>query len=188
MNEKHKCINLEHLRVDTPYAFSFNPSAQLEQNPVTDCIRLNAVKNWWLDNERLFKSLNHSQVKVLPEMSPKGRWHFHGYLYITNIYKFFLRDMPILQRSGTYEIDTIESIPKWEEYINKQQFVIRAGLREDKCEYQISTYKEKREAVNEGAPRASTEAPGVAVFSLADEQSAELLSSSRFRLYPGFQN
>jgi len=116
----HGCPKVETLRCGIEYAFTWNPKdshgALHEGYP--------AYRAYMIRQSRLFSKLHSVSVKLLIEASPKGRLHSHGYLKINNLHSFLLIDMPVLQKHGMYEIDTLGEDPLvWHNYVHKQQHV-----------------------------------------------------------------
>jgi len=84
-----------------PLAFTFNPNLMdgcpLQERYMTICYMLSGLK--WAD------------WKVNFELSPKGRLHVHGNLYINRVSRFYAYDIPYLIDCGSFEIDFIGNIP-----------------------------------------------------------------------------
>lgn len=115
----HSCINTELLKVNTPYAFSFNPKDISPQRYGEDLFKATTLKTY----KYFHNALTYFKVTMYPETSPVGRIHYHGTIEISNIAMFMLKDMPELQALGTYEIDTISGIVEWTKYCTKQMHI-----------------------------------------------------------------
>lgn len=104
------------------YAFTFSPddSGQYWHEEKAD-LRMIRFLDYY--NTFFCKHLDDvSRYFLRIEISPQGRLHFHGYLQILNKLRFYLVVIRNLKGEGIFEIDTIESIKKWNEYITKQGF------------------------------------------------------------------
>lgn len=149
-NSIHKVIKLEDLTIRKLYAFSYNPTAQPKRG------QLNSVKEWWDLHENLFCNVcKYSNYKLYCELSPKGRFHFHGWLTIENIVQFVLNDLQDLMLNAAIDIEHIQtnsqlfnntdSIPPdetqmppsprgsegWEIYVLKQQILMQEFLQKE---------------------------------------------------------
>jgi len=136
MNEKYKCLPPEVMYTDTLYAFSFNPEDQ-PTGAGAGVYKLNAIKDFHIEIADKFHKLHNCEVEIVPELSRNGRWHYHGTILIKHVIKFFVYDMPKLKLMGTYEIDSIESQTKWDEYVFKQKHYMQPYMREEGAPYMI---------------------------------------------------
>lgn len=68
---------------------------------------------------KLLKSLKHANYYMYPELSGKGRIHYHGWLEIHDVPQFYLMDVPRLIEHGHIKIDTHDGTDKWDIYITK---------------------------------------------------------------------
>lgn len=57
------------------------------------------------------------------EISKGGRLHLHGILEPTDLIEFYLNVPPILAHYSQYELDTIDDLDTWNNYITKDQEV-----------------------------------------------------------------
>lgn len=103
-NAKHKLLSPENIEVGSLYAFSFNPIDQ----PLEIYSGLNFFKQWWIRMEKLFEEFEACEIMAYCEPSRNGHFHFHGYICISHIMKFILKDLPIMMREGAIEIDTYD--------------------------------------------------------------------------------
>lgn len=138
--DEHKCPEVEKLNVGEVYAITLNPPDTLA--PHND--PLLPYSNFLKEVNRIYAELitkcKHSAMILYPELSHKGRLHFHGYLQITNVIAFMLNDLLHLRSMCHFEIDTIsyEEIEKadgdtsppvtgaqvYDKYIRKQLHLI----------------------------------------------------------------
>lgn len=135
--EKHRCLAPEDMHLHTLYTFTFNPKDQPEKDSTVNGFRLNAFKNWMESRLTEFRQLRHCEIDLVPESSSKGRYHFHGYIMLTDIMMFFYKDMPKLQLYGVYEIDTISDQAIWDKYIYKQKHLMEQFCHKMKAEYRL---------------------------------------------------
>lgn len=105
----HACIAPEHLKVNEKYAFSLNQSYDPEDLKTSI--------------DHLYKMLNCcdsiAELVLYPEYSPIGRLHYHGYITIMDKYGFYSKDIHMIKKYGSFELDTIEHPNKWIKYCEK---------------------------------------------------------------------
>lgn len=130
-------MNLKHDRWNAPkpeeieegeiYSFSYNPKAQPQLAPINHLDAFHGdnlkdfVKEEFVD---LFKRLRNCEIDSRLEVSKNGRFHVHGTIKIKNIIKFYSTDLRRLQARGSYEIDTIEDMSEWNDYVIKQSLLM----------------------------------------------------------------
>lgn len=69
---------------------------------------------------KLFKGIPNLTLELYPEVSSKGRIHFHGYIGIKDIMNFYIMFVPLLIGRNHIEIDTLSQDQKvYETYIKK---------------------------------------------------------------------
>lgn len=128
-HQKCKAPKMEVMKINTCYAVTLSPPDRRTITGAKMCKGndLETFKTLEMNiNEdlQLFKKLKYSKIEVYPELSPTGRLHYHGYIEIHNVLKFYYHDTHILNQIS-YEIDTIsedpEGIYKYEQYVLKQQ-------------------------------------------------------------------
>lgn len=66
----------------------------------------------------------HFKYILVPEISHKGRYHFHGYIEIINVSQFYLYAIPKLMGFSRIEIDTIKDHQIWANYIYKNREIM----------------------------------------------------------------
>lgn len=67
--------------------------------------------------------------KLYPEISKKGRWHYHGYLKIHDVFGFHAVSLPILDDNSKYEIDVINDESIWAIYTQKDDKVMKPAMQ-----------------------------------------------------------
>lgn len=122
-SNRYSCISPELMKTDTLYTFTWN----LKEQPTTiskgrSFIYLRDYYNMVI---RRLNLLNHCSIKLYPEISSSGRFHFHGTIKINDIALFMLLDLPFLKEKATYEIDVINDMAKWETYIWKSDHIMK---------------------------------------------------------------
>lgn len=69
----------------------------------------------------IYKCTNDSAYfELIPEVSPLGRLHYHGYFKLFDKIEFYLHSIYKLLKWAHLEIDTLSDDLKWEDYILKQ--------------------------------------------------------------------
>lgn len=102
------------------YSFNYNPITQPNMDAVGGFTR------WLAGMRRVFNSCHEVEIWALPEVSPKGRAHFHGTIkFIGSTLNFYLIDIHKLMGFGSLKIATIADIDVWENYCYKQTALMR---------------------------------------------------------------
>lgn len=70
-----------------------------------------------------------SDYLFVPEISKKGRVHLHGYLKFSDVFLFHLNSIHNLNSIMIVDIDTIDDMIKWKEYIYKDKEIMKKPLR-----------------------------------------------------------
>lgn len=99
---------------------------------------------------RLMKKLLNSmyiEYQVNVEISPYGRLHVHGYVWIHDPFKFYLHDVHRLLERATVVIKPIDNFDTWDDYATKQCHQVRTRierfypkLTDDKKQTSIDDY------------------------------------------------
>lgn len=119
-------LKLEDIEIGKAYAFSYNPSAQ----PIPS--KVNSIKEWFDIEYNVFQSvLQYCEVNLYVEISPTGRFHFHGIIIIRNAVQFIIRDVQHLTGLGTSVIKEVDKPEVWAEYITKQQDRMQKLLQDE---------------------------------------------------------
>lgn len=97
---------------------------------------INPCEQYFDDAERILKIdrgtkrlLNSHRIsyRLYREVSPNGRWHYHGYITIKDPMLFYVHDIPHIISCATIAIEPITDEEGWNDYITKQCHII--GLR-----------------------------------------------------------
>lgn len=120
-------LKMEDIKEGIEYSLSLNPSEQHFKQS------LNRTINVIADLLKLFRPDKSCGGHVYLECSPHGRLHFHGHIYILNIYEFYTYMIPKIEDKYTMEIDTIKDEKVWDDYIMKQQLIIPKMYRGGYC-------------------------------------------------------
>lgn len=96
------------------YAFTYNPSDKHQyfgqSNRLNKCVAD-------LDTIMFYKSMRY---EIYPELSRKGRIHFHGYVIFDEIVDSYMYSIPFLLKHGTVVIKQIDDSVTWMQYCCKQ--------------------------------------------------------------------
>lgn len=84
------------------------------------------------------ESLTYCEYELYPEVSKKGRIHFHGYIDIIEPARFQLYDVHILTKISIYEIDVLTDPDVWKAYIEKDKKEMLRFAKSIKQPYKIS--------------------------------------------------
>lgn len=116
----------EEVVLGTEYAFTLNPVAQPQIG------KLNSFKEWYDLFEHVFRDCCiASEYRLYIEISPMGRFHFHGKIKIINIMNFYIYDVKTLTNDSTCVIKVMEDPDEWETYYLKQQQFMQDYLRKE---------------------------------------------------------
>lgn len=123
--------DLEDLKTDYWYAFSLMPKEQ-----PCDMSGSRPIQEWYnYVNDYLKKYQHFFQVdKMYIEISTENqRWHFHGYILISDAFDFYYKGIAILKAFGTYAIKDGDfsgtKYKTWNDYIIKQQAIMLPKLQ-----------------------------------------------------------
>lgn len=136
-NNKYQCVKPEECHMDKLYSFSYNP----EEQPLFEKfykMKLNNLRDWSNQQRQILSSLRYCTVDVVQEISSKGRLHYHGYIMITDIVRFYLHDLAKLRHYGTYEIDHITDEDVWRTYVYKQERFMKQYCETNEMVYNIT--------------------------------------------------
>lgn len=92
--------SLETIKKGMMLAVTLNPKTQYELiSDIDDRIeKLNASYICFA------LSLSYADFKLYPELSPSGRWHYHGWIIIRDPARFYMKELDVLKEFGTYAI------------------------------------------------------------------------------------
>jgi len=138
--DRYKAPSPEDISTDEVYSFSYNPKDQPLLAPINhrDVFGTN-LQCWMEEQKQFFTRLKHCEVDIVLEISKNGRFHFHGYINIKDIARFYASDIRRLQVKGSYEIDIINDPEKWREYVSKQFKVMFGFCEQENIEYRTRT-------------------------------------------------
>lgn len=115
--KKNQIPNYEDVSTGVLYAVTLNPSDKFQHFNMTSRVNKTIV-----DLESIL-FYNDAEWELYPEISCKGRIHFHGYVSIRDKNNFYLYNIPYLLKRCTIVIKDIHSFEDptyWNEYIEKQ--------------------------------------------------------------------
>lgn len=135
-NRRHKNPSPEDMKVNEGYAFTYNPEVQ----PLTPKFTLDLI-TWHNGMDNMYKSLKYCDITLYPELSQGSRWHYHGYIRLTDVMKFFIYDLPILRENGSYEIDILTDHEIWRKYVSKQENIMKDVCTEYGIPYRYESKK-----------------------------------------------
>lgn len=132
---KHnQSIKIELIDEEEWYALTINPQDDYQYwNENTDT-RL----KMFTDNIKIVmhRILQPCRYELYVEVSPVGRLHLHGKMRFNNkstIIRWYISQIHKLGKVSHFEIDTIEDMKIWDEYIKKQYHIFNIKLTsEDK--------------------------------------------------------
>lgn len=136
-NTDWKCPAPEEIQCGMLYTFNYNPSTQPAMNELT------GFYDWIEHISKLITGLNNCDIQMVPELSRRGRFHYHGFIIIHNPLKFFIYDVPKLLSDGVGEIDTIGDLCEWSQYVYKQHNLMVQLTREHGLPYQLDSQRFK---------------------------------------------
>lgn len=128
-NALHKAPAPELVQLETDYAFSFNPSSQ----PVS----LSNLAEWYTEHQRLLHEWTGANIHCVPELSSKGRLHFHGVIRILNVPHFYIH-LKDYEPFGGWEIDTISDMKVWDTYCFKSKSFMKDFIEGYKLKYELN--------------------------------------------------
>lgn len=139
---KYSCIKPEDCYTGVLYSFSINPQEQ----PEFQCfyrMKLNTLRDWSQQFEDKMSKVHYCEYTLTCEIGSGGRLHYHGYIKINNIVKFYLHDLRYLKELGTYEIDKIEDKEVWNIYVEKQKRFMEKYCKENDIKYILTNVVQK---------------------------------------------
>lgn len=82
--------------------------------------------------------IHHAHYTLTPEISKKGRIHFHGKLTVLHPVDFQLYDVISMMKWSIFEIDDLTHPTVWEAYVKKDLKLIRPYLHQKGIKYKIT--------------------------------------------------
>lgn len=114
-NCRWKVPAMEDVQPSQCFAFSLSPESQPAQ------YESNKVQKWYAGIVKDLSRIKNADFALKIEVSRLGRLHFHGWIKITTIWKFYLSDIVTLCSIGSFEIDTISDMGEWQRYMDKNE-------------------------------------------------------------------
>ncbi len=111
---KHVLPQLEEYVLNKKYALSLNPCRQYKLN------RLAKQISFLLKVFQNEKYRDYFKIELYPELSSTSRFHWHGYLIISNIFLFVRDVVPCIVDEYTVNIKDITDKDVWFKYCTKQ--------------------------------------------------------------------
>lgn len=146
----HNFVHIEDAKLNTPYKITLNPPLNL----VGAFNTVDEAKSFFGKQLQSF----YCNYKYCIELDSKGRFHIHGWITITNILDFYIKELRKLKQwQGTIsnnmtDFKTKSPYKTWDEYCMKQQKIIGIGWI---CSYSNMIYQLKDVPV----PKAQLVAP-----------------------------
>jgi len=122
---KNKWIKLESIQLNEAYSFTFNPKGQPDS--------ISDIKVWYRRIYDIFHEYQEAiKLQLYVESSPSGRLHFHGLIWVLDLYQF-LAFIWKVNDSGASEMDTLSTsynseeftLSEWCIYMKKQEHVFK---------------------------------------------------------------
>lgn len=122
-NAAHTFLEPEIVCLSEPYALTISPPYEennLKNQFSTDLTnRLKPFQDWQESIEDDLARIKYCKYTFYLETSKLGRLHLHGYIYITDIARFYMFDVGTFMSMGTIMMDIIKDFPGWHLYITK---------------------------------------------------------------------
>jgi len=132
----YTCLPPEDVKTDVKYAVSLNPCDDCQYWNVDDRYKKFLAKFF-----TCMRETKYAKYILYPEMSSKGRLHFHGTIEIFDVLNFYLYDLSVLRLFCQYEIDTIQCATTWEKYCTKGKPLLAPYIATMKdCSYPVIYY------------------------------------------------
>lgn len=127
------------------------PKAMYEKN-ITYSLTINPEKQFFNLNvrERTIKEVTyfinkirpliepHANFTLYPEISKKGRFHYHGTITIHSVYGFHAYTLPRINNICMFEIDVINDDEAWTTYCTKDTPIIKKYFNRLRLPYPIN--------------------------------------------------
>lgn len=109
-------IDFEDLIKDQWYAITINPCDKYQHFKV-----LNRIGTCLEDLNKVFMFYKGIDYEMYPELSSKGRFHWHGKIKIKDKVHFYTTIIPYLISKCTITLKEIGKEEDWEDYCTKQK-------------------------------------------------------------------
>lgn len=152
--KKHQGLKMEDIKLSTCYAVTLSPpdNRGLVSRRIWNIQTPTKILEENIDKHvQIFKSLKYCELELNPELSPKGRLHYHGVIIIKDVLNFYYHDLHILNETMSYEIDTLsedaEGLLKYTSYCVKQRPIFEAYAKATGTKLPISINREESENI-----------------------------------------
>lgn len=115
-----KCPSPEDIAVGVKYSFTYNLNDLYSLAQGLNLQHAKVVNFFDMVNE-IVCAVKGCGITMYPEVSKRGRVHFHGYITVTDKMLFYMHDVNHLALHGNFEVDTIGDPLIWDLYINKNR-------------------------------------------------------------------
>lgn len=133
----HKIKINSMLQNDIAYTFNVSPS---DSHQYYRSNSLNRFSDFYKSTFQLFKKyvLDYADINLVPEISSKGRIHYHGTIKFKDTVSYHLVGAYHLQQATNIEIDTIDNLDNWHKYMYKDKTLIMPFIKNLHLPYQIN--------------------------------------------------
>lgn len=147
LNSKHKHLELEHLKVGVPFAFTFSPK-DLRDPETKRCNTVRTLPDYGTKHaefRKLFARLHSCTLELFPELDRLGRLHYHGTIIIHDIFRYMWHDLWIIQEAGGVKVDELNDPDVWYLYCTKQCHVMKDATHAINENYPFIVCKTEKE-------------------------------------------
>lgn len=117
-----KLPHLDKLKIGDVLSVTLSPAYQPD-------IGLDSFIHWY---KAVRKDVLQVSNNIVLYVERQNRFHFHGYITITNLSTFIFHDIDLLKNIGQLDIDTIDDMDVWLEYCTKSASlhdIVNANLK-----------------------------------------------------------
>lgn len=111
---------LEDLVENKCYAITINPCDKYQH--FHSMMRLEKCID---DLDKILADIGCYEYVLYPELSPKGRFHWHGFFVVIDKIRFYSYSIPHLLRCGTVVLKELVDVEEWKKYVHKQDVLHR---------------------------------------------------------------
>lgn len=114
-------LSIETITKGVSYAFTINPEEQY----------FGLVDRFEKTTDLIYKLVNSkfANYQLYIEVSPKGRIHAHGFVWIMDPASYYLFEIPYLISRSNIKIDVINDVDEWYTYCTKQLHILGKVVR-----------------------------------------------------------
>lgn len=80
---------------------------------------------------------NVAKFELYPELSEKGRLHYHGTIKFDNVFEYYCHILPILSEISNVKLKPIDDIDGWKLYMLKDRGIMESGLTNHALPYEL---------------------------------------------------